>query len=135
MDDLVSGKLGAGVTDAAVGKDIQTVHIDFGNKSDAEVAAILAELQSALFGNDRIGLAGLMKELREMRQQVAALSEKVNRLTEVADRVERMSKEMDVLKERVGQYGGSSHTNQILLYIIACVVIFSTAVSLWQVIF
>lgn len=130
--DLISGTLGNSVSDAAVGKDIQTVHIDFGNKSDAEVAAILAEMQSALFGNDRIGLAGLMREIREMRQQMAALTEKVNRLVDVADKVETMSKEMDVLKERVGQYGGSSHTNQILLYIIAGVVIFSSAITIWQ---
>lgn len=89
--DHIGGTLGSDVAGAAVGKDIQNVSINLGDKTPGEIAQILAgltrqsdRLQIAVYGDASVGAPGVVARLTkidDLAAQMGALSKEMAELT------------------------------------------------------
>lgn len=130
---------------ASIGKDIQQVLINLGDKSPGEIANILRQLASksdrlqiAVSGDAELGVPGVVASLNEIRNELRMLTERMAAMqakqATLESKVDSLSREVDDLRNRVGDYGGSSHTNQVILYIVAALILLLTVVTLWQIV-
>lgn len=134
--DSIAGNLGENVSRSAVGKDIQQVSINLSDKTPSEIAEIVRQLaqrsdkfQIALMGDAELKIPGVVVRLNEIDMKLEQVTEKVIRLQ---TKLDELANEVDDLRDRVRDYGGSSHTNQRLLYFIALLVALSVGIAVWQ---
>lgn len=134
--DSIAGSLGENVSRSAVGKDIQQVSINLSDKTPSEIAEIVRQLaqkserfQIALVGDSELGVPGVVFRLNDIDRKLEEVTQKV---TILQQKLNELANEVDDLRDRVRDYGGSSHTNQRLLYFIAILVVLSVGIATWQ---
>lgn len=123
--DLVSGTLGDEVDRAVVGKGIQQINLQLGDKSTAEVVDVLRRLQTAVYGDMEAGMAGLVRRLELIQEEVKQLTAQMKSL----------QGKVVILEERLEQRSETSHAMLFLLYVIAGMLLVLMVVTLWPLVF
>jgi hypothetical protein len=107
-DDHIAGDIGQEGDGVIVGKGVQSVRVDLGDRSPAEAAEILRQLNRAVFG-DGLGWDGVVQQLRQIRRDVEELTENVVTLKQ----------EVTTLKQQMQERTETSQQMQRLLTLIA----------------
>lgn len=118
--DYIEGNLGSDAGSNAVGKDIQHVSVNLGDRSPQEAAAILRELNKAVFG-DGLGWDGVVRQLRELQREVERLSTTVTTL----------QNELQSVKEQMTDRTETSHQMQVLLWVVTGGIMVLVGIALW----
>lgn len=123
--DLVSGTLGEEVDRAVVGKGIQQINLQLGDKSAAEVVDVLRRLQTAVYGDMEAGMAGLVRRLELIQEEVKQLTAQMKSL----------QGKVVILEKQLEQRSETSHAMLFLLYVIAGMLLVLLVVTLWPLVF
>lgn len=118
--DYISGSLGKEAGANAVGKDIQHVSVNLGDRSPQEAAAILRQLNQAVFG-DGLGWDGVVRQLRELQREVERL----------ATQVTTLQNEMHTLKQQMSGRKETSRQMLVLLWVVAAMMLVLMGIALW----
>lgn len=122
--DYIAGELGEEGAGNVVGEGVQSVSVNLGDRTPAEVAQILRDLNRAIFG-DGLGWDGVVQQLRQLRRDVEELTSKVTTLNH----------EVTQLKNQMSDRTETSRQMQILLVAVAAGVGVLVLVALWPLIF
>ena len=122
--DYIAGELGEEGAGNVVGEGVQSVSVNLGDRTPAEVAQILRDLNRAIFG-DGLGWDGVVQQLRQLRRDVEELTSKVTTLNH----------EVTQLKNQMSDRTETSRQMQILLVVVAAGVGVLVLVALWPLIF
>ena len=122
--DYIAGELGEEGAGNVVGKGVQSVSVNLGDRTPAEAAQILRDLNRAVFG-DGLGWDGVVQQLRQLRRDVEELTSKVTTLNH----------EVTQLKNQMSDRTETSRQMQILLVVVAAGVGVLVLVALWPLIF
>lgn len=123
--DSVYGSMGADVDRSAVGKGIQQVNLQLGDRSAAEVVDLLRRLQTAVYGDMEAGMAGLVRRLELIQEEVKELTAQMKTL----------QSKVGILEEQLQHRSETSRAILIALYVIMLMVLLLLAVTLWSIFF
>ena len=129
--DHTAGTIGEEGEGNAAGKGIQQVSVNLDDRSPAEAAQILRDLNRAVFG-DGLGWDGVVQQLRQIRRDVEVLARDVTALT---NEVATLKNELVNLKQQMSDRTETSRQMQILLVVVAAGVGVLVLVALWPLIF
>lgn len=121
MADSIDGDFGAGVDRSAVGKGIQQVNLQLGDRSNADIVDLLRRLQTAVYGDMEAGMAGLVRRLE-------LIQEEVNKLTA---QMTALQGKVGILEEQLAQRSETSRSMLGLLYAIAAMVLVMLLIMVW----
>ena len=119
--DSVHGTMGADVDRSAVGKGIQQVNLQLGDRSTTDLLDLLRRLQTAVYGDMEAGMAGLVRRLELIQQEVKELTAQVKTL----------QGKVSVMEERMAQRRETSQAILVLLYVIMLMLVLLMGVTLW----
>lgn len=125
-NDTVHGGIGEDGRGNAVGKGIQQVRVDLGNRTPEEVSQILRDLpkiNEVIFG-DGLRWNGIVRELQRLEEHIRALTIKVD----------NMENKLSAIEERYGKRQSEPWTGTAIRILIV-VGVLSLGVQLWQVFF
>lgn len=129
--DYIAGELGPDGESNIVGKGVQQVSVNLGDRSPAEAAEILRQLNRAVFG-DGLGWDGVVQQLRQIRRDVEILARDVATLT---TEVATLKQELVNLKQQMSDRTETSRQMQLLLAVVAGGVAILVIIALWPLIF
>lgn len=119
----IAGEVGDSGENIAVGKGLQQVHIDLGNKSPDEIAAILRlvpRLNQVIFG-DGYG-PSIVRDLEEIKRNQAALDAKMKAL----------EANMEVIREETSDRKEAGNQMRFFLFVTMVGVILLVVLQLWK---
>lgn len=122
--DYTSGTIGKEGDGNAVGKGIQQVRVDLGDRSQRDVVDILDQLNKAVFG-DGYNWEGVVRELRQIRRD----------MEQITAQMKTLQLEVSVLKEKLGERGETSDQMRLLLWLVVFGIFALIGIALWPLIF
>ncbi len=123
-NDTISGSIGRDGGGNAVGKGIQQVRVDLGDRSQRDVVDILDQLNKAVFG-DGYNWEGVVHELRQIRRD----------MEQITAQMKTLQQEVSVLKEKLGERGETSNQMRLLLWLVVFGIFALIGIALWPLIF
>lgn len=123
--NMTHGTMGDDVDRSAVGSGIQQVNLQIGDKSITDVIDLLRRLQTAVYGDMEAGMAGLVRRLELIQQEVKELTAQMKTL----------QGKVEVMEEQLTQRRETSQAILVLLYVIVAMLLVLTGVTLWPFIF
>ena len=121
MADTVSGDLGANVDRSAVGKGIQQINLQLGDKPIGEVVDLLRRLQTAVYGDMEAGMAGLVRRLELIQEEVKELSTQMKSL----------QGKVGVMEDQLEHRGETSRAMLVLLCVITLLLLILIVAAIW----
>jgi hypothetical protein len=123
--NMTHGTMGDEVDRSAVGSGIQQVNLQIGDKALSDVVDLLRRLQTAVYGDMEAGMAGLVRRLELIQQEVKDLTAQMKTL----------QGKVDVMEEQLAQRRETSQAILVLLYVIVVMLMMLMGVALWPFIF
>lgn len=121
--DTVHGSLGSDVDRSAVGKGIQQVNLQVGDRALNDLMDLLRRLQTAVYGDMEAGMAGLVRRLELIQEEVKAM----------AAQMKALQGKVGILEEQLAQRRETSRAMLILLYVITGLLVVLLGVNLWPI--
>lgn len=123
MADSIGGEIGSDGENIAVGKGLQQVHIDLGNKSTTEIAEIfqlVPHLNRVVFGDGYS--PSIVRDLEEIKRNQAALD----------SRMKTLETNMDVMRQENAERRETSNQMRFLLLVTMAGVLLLLILQFWR---
>lgn len=123
MADSIGGEIGSDGENIAVGKGLQQVHIDLGNKSTAGIAEIIQlvpHLNRVVFGDGYS--PSIVRDLEEIKRNQAALD----------SRMKTLETNMDVMRQENAERRATSNQMRFLLLVTMAGVLLLLVLQFWR---
>ena len=121
--DYTSGEVGEDGQNVAVGKGQQQVHIDLGDRSNADIAAIInlvPRLDRVIFGDGYN--SSIVDDLREVKRKMESLD----------SRMKLLETNLSEVHEQNSERRETSNRMQALLFIIMLGVVLLVVLQFWK---